>query len=54
MKKRKARLRGTKTAAKFEQKKLMSRIKELKENPKILIPKTPPGSEAEKVYSKVL
>jgi len=54
MKKQRARLRGTKTAAKSEQKKLLSRIKELRENPKLLIPKTPSGSQAEEVYSKVL
>ena len=54
MKKKRTRLRGTKTAAKSEQKKLMSRIKELKKNPEILIPKTPPGSQAEKIYSNVL
>ena len=54
MKKKRTRLRGTKTAAKSEQKKLMSRIKELKRNPEVLIPKTPPGSQAEKIYSNVL
>ena len=54
MKKQRARLRGTKTAAKSEQKKLLSRIKELRDNPKLLIPKTPSGSQAEAVYSKVL
>jgi len=54
MKKQRARLRGTKTAAKSEQKKLISRIKELKNNPKLLLPKTPSGSQAEEVYSKVL
>ncbi len=54
MKKQRARLRGTKTAAKSEQKKLLSRIKELRDNPKLLIPKTPSGSQAEEVYSKVL
>jgi len=54
LKKKRTRLRGTKTAAKSEQKKLMSRIKELKKNPEILIPKTPPGSQAEKIYSNVL
>ena len=54
MKKKRTRLRGTKTAAKSEQKKLLSRIKELKKNPKLLIPKTPPGSHAEKIYSNVL
>ena len=54
MKKKRTRLRGTKTAAKSEQKKLMSRIKDLKNNPELLIPKTNPGSQAEEVYSKVL
>ena len=54
MKKKRTRLRGTKTAAKSEQKKLMSRIKELKRNPEVLIPKTPSGSQAEKIYSNVL
>jgi len=54
LKKKRTRLRGTKTAAKSEQKKLMSRIKELKKNPEILIPKTPSGSQAEKIYSNVL
>ena len=54
MKKKRTRLRGTKTAAKSEQKKLMSRIRELKRNPEVLIPKTPPGSHAEKIYSNVL
>ena len=54
MKKKRTRLRGTKTAAKSEQKKMLSRIKELKKNPKLLIPKTPPGSHAEKIYSNVL
>ena len=54
MKKRRTRLRGTKTAAKSEQKKLMSRIKELKNNPNLLIPKTEPGSPAEEVYTRVL
>ena len=54
MKKRRTRLRGTKTAAKSEQKKLISRIKELKENPKLLLPKTTPGTQADDVYLRVL
>ncbi len=54
MKKRRTRLRGTKTAAKSEQKKLISRIKELKKNPKLLLPKTSPGTPADDLYSRVL
>ena len=54
MKKRRTRLRGTKTAAKSEQKKLISRIKELKDNPKLLLPKTTPGTPADDLYSRVL
>ena len=45
MKKRKARLRGTKTAAKSEQKKLLQRLKSLRENPSILIPKIKGSNE---------
>ena len=54
MKKRRTRLRGTKTAAKSEQKKLISRLKELKKNPKLLLPKTTPGTQADDLYSRVL
>ena len=54
MKKRKARLRGTKTAAKSEQKKLLQRLKSLRENPSILIPKIKGSNEARKIYDKVL
>ena len=54
MKKRRTRLRGTKTAAKSEQKKLISRIKELKDNPELLLPKTTPGTPADDLYSRVL
>ena len=39
MKKRKARLRGTKTAGKFEQKKLLERMEQILENPKLVLPK---------------
>ena len=54
MKKRKARLRGTKTAAKSEQKKLIQRLKSLRENPSLLIPKITGSNEAKKIYDKVL
>ena len=40
MKKRKARLRGTKTAGKFEQKKLIERMNAILENPRLVLPKT--------------
>ena len=40
MKKRKARLRGTKTAGKFEQKKLLERMEQILDDPKLLLPKT--------------
>ena len=53
MKKRKARLRGTKTAAKSEQKKLLQRLKSLRENPSLLIPKITGSNEAKKIYDKV-
>jgi len=54
MKKRRTRLRGTKTAAKSEQKKLIGRIKTLRDNPELLLPKIKGGNEADEVYSKVL
>ena len=54
MKKRRTRLRGTKTAAKSEQKKLIGRIKTLRDNPELLLPKLKGGNEADEVYSKVL
>ena len=44
MKKTRTRLRGTKTAAKAEQKKLISRLKELQNNPALLLPKTRSGN----------
>jgi len=53
LKKRKARLRGTKTAARSEQKKLLGRLKNLREDPFILIPKIVNSSKAEKIYDKV-
>ena len=53
MKKRKARLRGTKTAAKSEQKKLLQRLKSLRENPSLLIPKITGSNEAKKIYNKL-
>lgn len=53
MKKRRARLRGTKTAAKSEQKKLIQRLKALKNNPKLLLPKIINSPEASKIYDKV-
>tara|TARA_B100001113_G_scaffold352008_1_gene352371 strand:- start:14 stop:1501 length:1488 start_codon:yes stop_codon:yes gene_type:complete len=53
MKKRKARLRGTKTAGKFEQKKLLERIEEILENPRLLLPKTNKNDIGSKVYDKV-
>lgn len=54
MKKTRTRLRGTKTAAKSEQKKLISRIKALRDNPELLLPKTRDGTFASEIYSKVL
>jgi hypothetical protein len=54
MKKSRTRLRGTKTAAKSEQKKLVSRLKVIHQNPSLLLPKTRSGTKEEKVYSKVL
>ena len=53
MKKRRTRLRGTKTAAKSEQKKLLGRIKKLKENPKLLLPKIKGNGIAKEVYGRV-
>ena len=53
MKKRKARLRGTKTAAKFEQKKLLERMEAILENPRLLLPKTNKNNIGSKVYEKV-
>jgi len=53
MKKRKARLRGTKTAGKFEQKKLLERMEEILENPRLLLPKTNKNDIGSKVYDKV-
>jgi hypothetical protein len=54
MKKTRTRLRGTKTAAKAEQKKLISRLKELRNNPALLLPKTRSGTKEAELYSKVL
>jgi hypothetical protein len=54
MKKSRTRLRGTKTAAKSEQKKLVSRLKVIHQNPSLLLPKTRSGTKEAKVYSKVL
>ena len=54
MKKSRTRLRGTKTAAKSEQKKLVSRLKEIHQNPSLLLPKTRSGTKEAEVYSKVL
>ena len=53
MKKRKARLRGTKTAGKFEQKKLLERMEQVLENPKLLLPKTNKNDIGSKIYDKV-
>ena len=53
MKKRKARLRGTKTAGKFEQKKLLERMEQILENPKLVLPKTNRNDIGGKVYEKV-
>lgn len=53
MKKRRTRLRGTKTAAKSEQKKLLQRIKNLKKNPRLLLPKIINSPETTKIYDKV-
>ena len=53
MKKRKARLRGTKTAGKFEQKKLLERMEAILENPRLLLPKTNKNDVGSKVYDKV-
>ena len=54
MKKTRTRLRGTKTAAKSEQKKLIGRLKSLKDNPELLLPQTREGTFANEIYSKVL
>lgn len=53
MKKRRTRLRGTKTAGKFEQKKLLERIKLILDNPKLVLPKTNENDAGGKVYQKV-
>ena len=53
MKKRKARLRGTKTAGKFEQKKLIERINAILENPRLVLPKTNKNDIGGKIYDKV-
>ena len=53
MKKRKARLRGTKTAGKFEQKKLLERMEQILENPRLLLPKTNKNDIGGKIYDKV-
>ena len=53
MKKRKARLRGTKTAGKFEQKKLLERMEQILENPRLVLPKTNKNDIAAKIYDKV-
>ena len=49
MKKTRTRLRGTKTAPKAEQKKLISRLKELRNNPALLLPKTRAGTKESEV-----
>ena len=54
MKKNRTRLRGTKTAAKSEQKKLVTRLKVLLQNPSLLLPNTNSGTKEAEVYSKVL
>ena len=54
MKKRKTRLRGTKTAAKSEQKKLRNRLDKIKERPELLLPRTKEGTTAHDIYAKVL
>ena len=53
MKKRKARLRGTKTAGKFEQKKLLERMEQILDNPRLVLPKTNKNDIATKIYDKV-
>tara|TARA_B100000579_G_scaffold272798_1_gene225330 strand:- start:1415 stop:2902 length:1488 start_codon:yes stop_codon:yes gene_type:complete len=53
MKKRKARLRGTKTAGKFEQKKLIERMNAILENPCLVLPKTNKNDIGGKIYDKV-
>ena len=44
-KRRKARLPGTRTATRIEQRKLLERVKQLKKKPELLLPKCqhPPG-----------
>ena len=54
MRKRRTRLRGTKTAAKSEQKKLRERINKIKERPELLLPRTKEGTIAYDIYAKVL
>jgi len=54
VKKRRTRLRGTKTAAKSEQKKLIGRIKKLRDNPEFLLPRIKGDKLAKDVYSRVL
>ena len=53
MKKRKARLRGTKTAGKFEQKKLLERMKQILEDPRLVLPRTNKNDIGSKIYDKV-
>ena len=53
MKKRKARLRGTKTAGKFEQKKLLERMEAILENPRLVLPKTNRNDIGSKIFDKV-
>ncbi len=47
-------MRGTKTAAKSEQKKLRKRIDKIKERPELLLPWTKEGTTAHDIYAKVL
>ena len=47
-------MRGTKTAAKSEQKKLRARIDKIKERPELLLPRTKEGTTANDIYAKVL
>ena len=53
MKKRKTRLRGTKTAGKFEQKKLLERITLILDDPQIVLPQTNKNDIGGKIYKKV-
>ena len=53
MKKRKARLRGTKTAGKFEQRKLIERMEQILENPRLILPKTNKNDMGSKIYDKI-